>query len=145
MDNGIKEKLILIETFMNKFNSIITMKKSILILSIILFGFKEGFSQKIISTSEYVRKGERKDTVYYQDSLFTGIAIKKAENGQIIAEEHYENGIANGLWKEWYKTGKRKFEGRFSKGKNEGEWIQWYEDGKIQRKLTFENGIYIDK
>ena len=98
-------------------------------------------SQKTISKSEYVRKG---DTVYYHDSLFTGTAIKKADNGQIIAEEHYDNGIANGLWKEWYATGKRKFEGKFTNGKNDGEWTQWYEDGTVQRKLNFENGILKD-
>jgi len=113
----------------------------VLIISII-FAFGQTVIQNAISTSEYVRKG---NSVYYHDTLFTGTAIKKADNGQIIVEEHYENGIANGLWKEWYATGKKKFEGKFVDGKNDGEWIQWYEDGTVQRKINFENGMPKDK
>ncbi|PKP19254.1 MAG: hypothetical protein CVU05_11805 [Bacteroidetes bacterium HGW-Bacteroidetes-21] len=98
------------------------------------------YSQDTITKSDYKRIG---DLVYYNDSIFSGIAIKKAENGQIIVEEHFENGLAHGLWKEWYKTGEKKFEGAFVNGKNDGVWIQWFADGKIQRKLTFKNGQII--
>lgn len=111
-----------------------TMKIPLTILFLILLG-KSGFSQ--ISKSEYVRKGK---VVYYKDSLYTGTAIEKLDNGQIIAEEHYEKGLANGIWKEWYSTGEKKFEGKFKQGANDGEWTQWYKDGTVQRKLTFENG-----
>lgn len=115
------------------------MRLSLLILC--LFGFSIiGLAQDTIQTSGYLRKG---DKVFYNGSLFTGIAIKKADNGQIINEEHYEKGIAHGIWREYYETGEQKFIGAFKNGINDGVWTQWYRDGKIQRKLTFENGKLI--
>lgn len=112
------------------------MRLTLLILS--LFAFSTiGLAQDTIQTSDYLRKG---DKVFYNDSLYTGIAIKKADNGQVINEEHYENGIAHGTWREWYDTGEKKFIGAFKNGINDGVWTQWYRDGKVQRKLTFKNG-----
>jgi antitoxin component YwqK of YwqJK toxin-antitoxin module len=111
------------------------------ILTIILLTFSTvTFSQDTIGTADYIRKGQN---VFYNDSLYTGIAIKKSKNGQIINEEHYEKGIAHGIWKEWYDTSEKKFIGAFKNGINDGIWTQWYRDGKIQRKLTFENGKLI--
>jgi antitoxin component YwqK of YwqJK toxin-antitoxin module len=87
--------------------------------------------------SEYVRKG---NLVLYHDSLFSGVAIHKTDSGQIVAIENYKNGLADGTWKEWYKTGELKFEGAYKEGLNDGVWTQWYIDGRVQRKLTFVNG-----
>jgi len=112
------------------------MRFTILILSLLTFS-TVGLAQDTIKTSDYVRKG---DKVFFNDSLFTGIAIENAENGQVINEEHYENGLAHGTWKEWYDTGEKKFIGDFKNGINDGVWTQWYRDGKVQRKLTFKNG-----
>ena len=112
------------------------MRFAILILSLLTIS-TVGLAQDTIKTSKYVRKD---DKVFFNDSLFTGIAIEKAENGQVINEEHYENGHAHGTWKEWYDTGETKFIGGFKNGINDGVWTQWYRDGKVQRKLTFKNG-----
>lgn len=112
------------------------MRLTFLTLTLLLFS-SIGLTQDTIQTSDYLRKG---DKVFYNDSLFTGIAIKKAANGQIINEEHYENGIAHGTWREWYDTGEKKFIGAFKNGINDGVWIQWKRDGTVQRKLTFKNG-----
>ena len=112
------------------------MRLSLLILN--LFAFSTiGLAQDTIQTSDYLRKG---DKVFYNDSLFSGIAVKKADNGQIVNEELYENGIAHGPWRECYDTGEKKFIGAFKDGINDGVWTQWYRDGKVQRKLTFKNG-----
>lgn len=112
-----------------------------LFLTLTLLAFSTiGLAQDTIKTSDYVRKG---DKVFYNDSLFTGIAVKKADNGQVINEEHYEKGIAHGTWREWYDTGEKKFIGAFKNGVNDGVWTQWYRDGKVQRKLTFEKGQVI--
>lgn len=112
------------------------MRLTIFTLTLLLFS-TVGFAQDTIQTSDYLRKG---DKVFYNDSLFTGIAVEKADNGQVINEEHYKNGIANGTWREWYDTGEKKFIGAFKNGINDGVWTQWYRDGKVQRKLTFKNG-----
>ncbi|MBL0103146.1 MAG: hypothetical protein IPP51_04955 [Bacteroidetes bacterium] len=85
----------------------------LLLINIPLFAI----SQDTIQKSDYLRKG---DFVYYNDHLFTGTAIKKAESGQIVAEEHFTNGLANGIWKEWYISGEKKFEGAFVNGKMKG-------------------------
>lgn len=115
------------------------MRLTLLIIS--LFALSTiGLAQDTIQTSDYLRKG---DKVFHYDSLFTGIAVKKADNGQTINEEHYEIGIAHGTWREWYDTGEKKFIGAFKNGINDGVWTQWYRDGKVQRKLTFENGKLI--
>lgn len=110
----------------------------LLLINIPLFAI----SQDTIQKSDYLRKG---DFVYYNDHLFTGTAIKKAESGQIVAEEHFTNGFANGIWKEWYISGEKKFEGAFVNGKNEGVWIQWNKDGSVQRKLVFKDGQLVSE
>jgi antitoxin component YwqK of YwqJK toxin-antitoxin module len=112
------------------------MRLTILVISLLAFS-TFGHAQDTIKTADYVRKG---DKVFYKDSLFSGIAIGRAENGRIINEEHYKSGLAHGIWKEWYSTGEIKFIGGFKNGVNEGLWIQWEKDGSIQRKLTFING-----
>ncbi|MEI7595779.1 MAG: hypothetical protein WCK02_08540 [Bacteroidota bacterium] len=100
------------------------------------------YSQDTINKSEYIRNGE---FVFYKDSLYTGIALEKTENGKVISEEKYKNGVANGIWKEWFKSGEKKFEGNFTNGKGNGTWTQWHEDGSIQRKITFNNGKVIEE
>jgi len=112
------------------------MKATIPIILFIIFGHVVGFSQQTINKSEYIRKGghpelEYGGIVYYHDSLFTGTAIERISNGQIICEEHYEKGKPHGLWKHWYKTGEKKFEGRWNHGEPEGPWIIWKKDGTI--------------
>ena len=112
--------------------------KKLIVISLLLFVGSYGFGQTdTISTSDYIRKGE---IVYYKDSLFTGVALKKAENGQVVEEQLYKNGKAHGLWREWYATGEKKFEGSFVNGVGDGDWIQWNKEGKSTKELTFKDG-----
>ncbi len=111
---------------------------------LIVFGLISTFkinAQDTILKKEYIRKG---DLVYFKDTLYTGIAIKKADNGKTIAIEKYKKGLATGLWKEWYNTGKIKFEGAFIKGVNDGTWTEWNADGSILRRIHFKGGNIVE-
>jgi len=112
------------------------MKKLLFIL--IVCCSLNGFGQiDTINTSDYVRKG---DVVYCNDTLFTGVALKKAVNGQVIEEQIYKAGVAHGFWREWYASGEKKFEGTFINGVGDGVWIQWNKKGNPVKEMTFKDG-----
>lgn len=110
-----------------------------LFLFVNFLGFRVS-AQDTIMRKEYTRKG---NLVYYKDSLFTGVALKKSGNGIVVAEERYSKGLADGLWREWWESGEKKFEGAFLNGKNDGVWTEWYPDGKVKKKLIFNNGQFV--
>lgn len=105
------------------------------------------FGQQLtLDKAQLVRKG---DSVFFEGKPFTGKAVEKKMNDRhkavIVGEELYTGGIANGTWREWYSGGEKKFEGTFKNGKGDGDWIEWNADGSIRRKLSFDNGIVIQK
>ena len=119
------------------------LNKSLILL--LLASTTNVFSQMIVDRDQLTRKG---DTVFLTTKLYTGKAIRRKRSDTykdpIIGEEYFKNGLADGLWKEWYVSGEKKFEGAFKNGVNDGIWIEWNIDGTVKRKLTFNNGLLIE-
>ena len=66
---------------------------------------------------------------YFKGEPFTGVAVKKYDNGQKEWEATLKDGKKHGLWTEWYENGQKVFEATFK----DGELIsynEWDEDGK---------------
>ncbi len=59
-----------------------------------------------------------------------------------LAEEYtYDNGILNGVYKEYYSDGAVKASRNYVKGKPEGKFIQYGANGKIESEVNFKNGV----
>lgn len=61
------------------------------------------------------------------------------ENGQIMAETWYENGLAEGISRQWSENGKLLMYAELHKGKLHGHFQCWWDDGVIK-----EEGVYVE-
>ena len=66
---------------------------------------------------------------YFEGKPFTGIAVKKFENGQKKAEITWKDGKQDGLTMAWYENGDKKWEGSF-KGGTPMTGVSWKPNGE---------------
>lgn len=114
------------------------MKKIILIL-ITITSFVTSCSQKEISMKQLV---DRNGVMFQvnKDKPFSGRATKKLENGQIIIDGNFVNGLRDGKWFEYFRNGQVNEKSIFSKGKRNGIAEQYYDNGILKRKAIYING-----
>ena len=60
------------------------------------------------------------------------------ENGQLMNESEYKNGMRNGLFKIWYENGNTKQESILKNGFKDGPCKTWYANGQIKEDYTSE-------
>ncbi len=65
-----------------------------------------------------------------KDEMLNGRTRWWYENGQLLAEGFYENGLINGPWREWYPNGNLHVEAVFQGSRVSGSLKEYYEDGK---------------
>jgi antitoxin component YwqK of YwqJK toxin-antitoxin module len=65
----------------------------------------------------------------------------KNEDGIIIQQETYANGVANGIFARFYSSGNLRSLCRCIDNKIEGEYTEWYEDGGIMEEVIYVNGL----
>ena len=94
---------------------------------------------KRVMDEETRRKG---NITYYQSKPFTGIAFSVDNDGQLLRERSFKNGILNGSHKIWHKNGQLKEEGDFKNGKENGKFKGWYKSGELEYECGFTEGVY---
>lgn len=114
------------------------MKKLIALLVITLFMW--GCQEKEVDMSQ---KQIRNGVVYLvnEDKPYSGIIVKKYENGQIEIKERYKDGLPEGEQYFYHSNGQVSMKGTFKKGKVVGEATSYYEDGQIENKLMYKDGL----
>ncbi len=115
--------------------------KTILLLLLIVTSYI-GFAQDTINRNDYIRID---DTVYYNAKAYTGVAVKKDANGSIVSLEQYRDGVAHGIWEEWYPTGEKQAQMTIEYGVPNGYYILWDTKGNIISKHKFVNGEIEDE
>jgi antitoxin component YwqK of YwqJK toxin-antitoxin module len=120
----------------------------------------EGFYNTAVNISENDSKEVR------AQKLASAIRVGKwtywHDNGQLLAEQFYNNGVMTGTWKSWYKNGKPEFVidfatgnatfwfqngNKFEEGKmlpgmmKDGMWISYYESGQKNVEGAYKNGV----
>ena len=75
-----------------------------------------------------------------EDTAFTGLGVKKYDNGQTQAKTHYQDGKKDGLSTEWYENGQKESEMNWTGGKEDGVWTSWYSNGQMYEKTTYRDG-----
>ena len=69
---------------------------------------------------------------YLDGKLFTGIAVQKHKDGQLMSRYPMKAGVYHGLVEEWYEDGKKKTATSFENGKHQGDNFYWNPDGTLQ-------------
>ena len=72
---------------------------------------------------------------------FTGIAHRLAENGVVIAEDRFENGVQEGRSRYWFPSGEPLGEAHFRHDSLHGPTKEWFPGGRMKRDAMFEHGI----
>ncbi|HMC99448.1 MAG TPA: hypothetical protein VKH37_04815 [Ferruginibacter sp.] len=76
------------------------------------------------------------DTVYYNDTMFTGFRYALYPKGDTAILQSYFNGVEEGFQRTWYPDHQLSEERFFINGKKEGVHKKWWPDGK--QKMYFE-------
>ena len=88
---------------------------------------------------------ERDGLWYFKEKPFTGVAVKKYDNGQKWIEITYKDGKEHGLWTGWHENGQKKMEGTYRDNKLHGLVTGWYEHGPKSGEYTFKDGEVISE
>ena len=75
------------------------------------------------------------------DSYAVGIVSQYFKNGQKMIEVNYQNGKANGSWREWWPTGQLLLECHYKNGQWHGLQTTWDEQGKIISVESYQEDI----
>ena len=116
------------------------MKKSLLIITSILFFTSLLYPQSKVNVNNLVQYGDKwfKEN---DDKPYTGIVFEMSkETGNRILESKYVIGLLHGKHVEWYNDGNKKLEGQYKNGLMNGKWIWWYENGNVKSEGSYENG-----
>ncbi len=75
--------------------------------------------------------------INYEDGLFDGVKREYYEDGKIKFEIYYSKGELNGAAKEYYSDGLVKYEGTYTKGVPSGTHKEYKEDRSVKTEKDF--------
>lgn len=82
------------------------------------------------------------DTVYYNDSFFTGYRFDLDEKADTLSVQSYFNGVEEGIQKKWYPNGQISEQRFYINGKKEGIQEGWWPNGRQKFYFTTYNNEY---
>lgn len=96
--------------------------------------YKEGCK---ISTTSFYDNGEKSEVLLYVDGKLQGSYFCWDEDGKILIEGKYENGLEHGFWT-FYNHGVRNSFGTYRFGCKSGIWKYFNEKGEMIKKEFYE-------
>jgi antitoxin component YwqK of YwqJK toxin-antitoxin module len=81
--------------------------------------------------------------ITWQGKPFTGIAYEKTDDGQIISERTYIEGLEDGPERTWYLDGQLESESGNKWNRAHGYYKEWYESGQLKAEGLMELGSLI--
>ena len=78
---------------------------------------------------------------YFEETPFTGIALKYYDNGIVAESAQFQNGKRHGLLKKWYASGVMSYMANYKEGKYHEKTYSWWGNGKLRSESTFKAGI----
>jgi antitoxin component YwqK of YwqJK toxin-antitoxin module len=76
---------------------------------------------------------------------FTGIACEYDNNGAILSEISFKDGLESGITRTWYPQGLPESETSYLLGQKHGQSKEWYEDRKLKSNNRFWLGALLIK
>ncbi len=85
------------------------------------------------------------DSVYRLDGLpFTGVAEERDEQGCLLSELEFKNGMQDGVTREWI-DGVLRLEHSYRQGAKHGLQREWAADGSLEMVEEYELGICLSR
>lgn len=82
------------------------------------------------------------DYVYrLQSHPFTGVGFEMSEDGRLVSEIEFRDGMKNGMSREWSCDGKLVFEHCYVNNTRHGPQREWSDSGALVSEEDFEHGI----
>ncbi len=72
--------------------------------------------------------------------LFTGLLRESGQEGRLLAEVNFRDGVRHGFAREWHGNGELSLEGEWENGVPKGVISEWSEDGLIRRETMYRDG-----
>jgi hypothetical protein len=85
----------------------------------------------------------KRDNLYYKkfsDTPFTGIHLKRFQNGNTSVEQNYKDGTPDGEFFVYLPNGQLDEKGCFKNRKKEGEWVKYWDTGDLNERGYYKNG-----
>ncbi len=107
----------------------------------------------LMAKGKYRNKKKEGLWMLYKDTATVGIINYKggekhgisktfyADNGRISEQKNWDNGVENGIWRQYYHNGKKRLESKVENGKRNGLYLMYHDNGRIKTKGAFKNDI----
>ncbi len=79
----------------------------------------------------------------YDGKLFTGIAFEEDDQGRLLAEDTFVDGVLHGPSRTYHPSGRIKAEEPVQRGGLHGLCRYWYENGQLEAERVYNNGDLI--
>lgn len=101
--------------------------------------FKRG---KVVGAWTYYHpNGQVAKEVEYVDGKPSGQVTVYNEEGKVIAKRQYDNGRRDGVWETYNQSGEQKMrEDHYQDGLANGVFKVWFENGQLRREIPFVDG-----
>jgi hypothetical protein len=105
----------------------------------------ETLQPEIILPNQYLNRKDRflsfhQDTLYYQNTKYSGIIFDHFENGDSAFVGSYLNGMEEGVFKKWYRNNQLGEYRTYHSGKKVGKHVGFWEDGQPKFEFNFIDG-----
>ena len=81
---------------------------------------------------------------WYKDKPFTGLAKHYRDDGSLESEVSYEDGVQEGVYRDWNTQGKLVEEGYIHLGTFHGKVSKWFDNGQLKSVEIYKFGICVE-
>lgn len=82
-------------------------------------------------------------TYQWKGRPFSGIGFELGDDGRVISEIEFNNGMQNGTARSYYSTGGVRREAQYENNTLHGFVRDWNEDGVLQSEEEYERGVCV--
>ena len=101
----------------------------------------EEFPEKIAMKKIYDSNGQIEASIERNGGKLNGWSREWwGEEGMLREEKHWKDGIADGIWRKWYRNGQLEFEYNFKDGEGNGLQKKWHKNGQLEMSINVLNG-----
>jgi len=100
---------------------------------------------KMVLPNQFVNSKDRflsfhQDTLYYQNTKYSGYTYTLFANGDSLFVGSYLNGVEEGVFKKWYPNNRLAEYRKYQLGKKVGKHLGFWEDGQPKFEFNFMDG-----
>lgn len=79
--------------------------------------------------------------VYWQEELFTGVAVSRHPDGSLATRKEYQAGQKHGEIQFWFASGQLSYQSYYVQGKRHGLVRSWWKNGNLRSQANYVQGV----